>query len=309
MDDLSNHGYNKTLNGKHHTREEMLHHPLFLAIERQIATHLIDIHRRTPRLARFAASHRKWLLTQTLFAMHIGRNRSDPRSGLTAGRLMEAATTLKFASKNTAASFLSELVAYKFLRDVPDGTTDRRLRRLETTQASEDAMYAWFIGHMQCLDHLDGGNRAAAVYGDIRLFELAQPRAAGILILEPIWRVPRDSIGNFLWSEVGGLVLHDLISRLPDDARERDRIILEDVSVAESASEFGISLTNVKRMFRKAELDNLLGWEKTGGRNVLWLSRGFIEDYFHWQSAKFFELDRAVHWAADRLRLAQPTRA
>lgn len=305
MDDISGYTYNKALNGKHHSREEMLYHPRFLEIERQIASHLFDIHHRAPRLARLAASHRKWLLTQMLFAMHVGRDRRDPRSGLTAGRFMQAATGQKVASKNTAASFLSELVAYKFLRDVADETPDRRLRLLETTPVSWDAMHSWFMGHMKCLDYLDGGNRAVAVTADIRLFELAQPRAADILLLEPVWRTPRDSIGNFLWSEVGGLVLHDLIRRLPDDARSRDRIIVEDVTFSEIASKFGISLTNVKRMFRKAEADQLLGWEKAAGRGVLWLSRTFIEDYFHWQSAKFLELDRAVHWAANRLQLTQ----
>ncbi|KQV28532.1 hypothetical protein ASC97_05365 [Rhizobium sp. Root1203] len=289
------------LTGRLHSREEILHHPSFLAIEREIATHLIGIHRRAPRLARLAASHRKWLLTQTLFAMHAGRDPSDPLSGLTASRLMQVASDLKVASRNTAASFLAELVAYKFLRDVPDETPDRRLRRLETTEISEEAMHSWFLGHMSCLDRLDGGNRAALVISVPRLFQIAQPRAAAALCLEPVWRDPRESIGHFLWSDVGGLVLHDLIRRLPDDAREHDRIVLEGVSLVETSNEFGISLTNVKRMFKKAEAAGLLGWNAPRNRGNLWLSRTFIEDYFHWQSAKFAELDKAVHWAATRI--------
>jgi hypothetical protein len=274
------------LTGRLHAREEILHHPSFLAIEREIASHLIGIHRRAPRLARLAASHRKWLLTQTLFAMHAGRDPRDPLSGLTASRLMQVASDLKVVSRNTAASFLAELVAYKFLRDVPDETPDRRLRLLETTEISDEAMHSWFLGHMSCLDRLDGGNRAALVISVPRLFQIAQPRAAAALCLEPIWRDPRESIGHFLWSDVGGLVLHDLIRRLPDDAR---------------ANEFGISLTNVKRMYKKAEAAGLLGWNASRNRSNLWLSRTFIEDYFHWQSAKFAELDKAVHWAATHI--------
>ncbi|MEK1895014.1 MAG: hypothetical protein AAAB20_17370 [Rhizobium sp.] len=287
--------------GRLHTRDEILHHPLFLSIERQIALHLIGIHKRAPRLARLAASHQKWLLTQTLFAMHTGRDRGNPVSGLTAGRMMQVAKEFDLASKNTAASFLAELIAYKFLRDAPDETPDRRLRRLETTEVSEEAMASWFLGHMACLDQLDDGNRASQTVDEPRLFHLAQPRAARALIQEPIWKEPRSSIGHFLWSDVGGLVLHDLISRLPDDAREHKRVLLVGVSISELANEFGISLTNLKRMFKRAETDNLLGWESPRNRGALWLSRTFIEDYFHWQSAKFAELDSAIHWAASQI--------
>ncbi|WP_208250298.1 hypothetical protein WGT02_12745 [Rhizobium sp. T1470] len=288
--------------GRLHTRDEILHHPLFLSIERQIALHLIGIHKRAPRLARLAASHQKWLLTQTLFAMHTGRDRGKPVSGLTAGRMMQVAEEFDLASKNTAASFLAELIAYKFLRDAPDEMPDRRLRRLETTEVSEEAMASWFLGHMACLDQLDDGNRASLTADEPRLFHLAQPRAARALIQEPIWKEPRSSIGHFLWSDVGGLVLHDLISRLPDDAREHKRVLLVGVSISELANEFGISLTNLKRMFKRAETDNLLGWESPRNRGALWLSRIFIEDYFHWQSAKFAELDSAIHWAASQIR-------
>ncbi|MBB3541955.1 MULTISPECIES: hypothetical protein [unclassified Rhizobium] len=290
------------LTGRPHTRDEILHHPLFLSIERQIALHLIGIHKRAPRLARLAASHQKWLLTQTLFAMHTGRDKSNPVSGLTAGRMMQVAKEFDLASKNTAASFLAELIAYKFLRDAPDETPDRRLRRLETTELSEEAMASWFQGHMACLDQLDGANRGSLTADDPRLFYLAQPRAARALIQDPVWKEPRASIGHFLWSDVGGLVLHDLISRLPDDAREQHRILLKGVSISEIANEFGISLTNLKRMFKKAERDDMLGWESPRSRGALWLSRTFIEDYFYWQSAKFAELDRAIHWAAGQIR-------
>ena len=65
---------------------------------------------------------------------------------------------------------------------------------------------------------------------------------------------------------------------------------------------FGISLTNLKRMFKKAETDGMLGWENPRNLGTLWLSKTFIEDYFHWQSAKFAELDSAIHWAADQIR-------
>ena len=55
------------------SRAEIVAHPLYPAIERQIAQHLIGIHMRTPRMSRLKASHRKWLMTQSVFALALRR--------------------------------------------------------------------------------------------------------------------------------------------------------------------------------------------------------------------------------------------
>ncbi len=74
------------------TRTEIAVHPLFPTIEKQIAEHLIAIHLRTPRLSRLKASHRKWLMTHSLFALSLQRRDDDPLSGLTATRFVEIVT-------------------------------------------------------------------------------------------------------------------------------------------------------------------------------------------------------------------------
>ena len=48
-------------------------HPLFPRIDQRLALHLIAIHEQTPRLARLKASHRKWLMTQSLYALTLER--------------------------------------------------------------------------------------------------------------------------------------------------------------------------------------------------------------------------------------------
>lgn len=275
------------------TRTEIAGHALFPAIEKQIAEHLIEIHIKTPRLSRLKASHRKWLMTHALFALALRRREDDPLSGLTATRFIEMVEALDCASRNTATAYLAELVAYKFLRDVPD-VPDKRVRVLEPTEITLAGMFSWFRGHMACLDRLDGGSREATTVANPQIFRLAQPIAADLMMADSLWKDPPDSIGHFLWSDLGGMVLHDLITRLdPNLDRNADRIAIGPVSLSEISEIYFVSQTNLKRMFKKAENDNLLGWEQPRRRGSLWLSKVFVEDYFTWQSAKFAALDQA----------------
>lgn len=290
------------------TRAEIAAHPLFPTIEKQIAEHLIGIHLRTPRLSRLKASHRKWLMTHSLFALSLQRRDDDPLSGLTATRFVEIVMRLGAASRNTATAFLAELVAYKFLRDVPD-IPDRRVRVLETTEVAFQAMNAWFMGHMGCLDRLDNGVREQTAAADPRIFRIAQPFAAAQLVEDPTWRDPAESIGHFLWSDLGGMVLHDLIARIPPESLSGDRIELGPLSLPELSEIYMISATNLKRMFKKAETEGLLGWELPRRRGSMWLSRPFVEDYFRWQSAKFSALEDAFHHAVQELAIDLQTHA
>lgn len=287
------------------TRAEIAGHPLFPTIEKQIAEHLIGIHLRTPRLSRLKASHRKWLMTHSLFALSLQRRDDDPLSGLTATRFVEIVMKLGAASRNTATAFLAELVAYKFLRDIPD-VPDRRVRVLETTESAYGAMASWFMGHMACLDRLDGGVREQTAAADPRIFRIAQPFASAHLVEDPTWRDPPDSIGHFLWSDLGGMVLHDLIARIPGTLADQERIDVGPLSLPELSEVYMISATNLKRMFKKAEIDGLLGWQLPRRRGSLWLSRPFVSDYFTWQSAKFAALEQAFHHATGELGITLP---
>ena len=289
------------------THAEIASHPLFPSIEKQIAHHLIGIHVRTPRLSRLKASHRKWLMTQSLFALSLQRTDDDPLSGLTATRFVEIVMKLGAASRNTATGFLAELVAYKFLRDIPD-IPDRRVRVLESTEASNAAMNSWFMGHMACLDRLDGGNREATAAADPRIFRLAQPYAAAILVEDPDWRDPPESIGHFLWSDLGGMVLHDLIARVEAPSPDAEAIDIGPLTLSQLSDKYMISSTNLKRMFKKAETEGLLGWQLPRRRGNLWLARRFVGDYYHWQSAKFWALEQAFHHALAEIgRSGQPS--
>jgi len=282
------------------TRAEIVAHPLYPDIEKQIARHLIGIHMRTPRMSRLKASHRKWLMTQSLFALALRRTPDDPLSGLTATRFVDTVMKLGAASRNTATGYLAELVAYKFLRDVPD-IPDKRVRVLEPTELSLNGLRSWFNGHLACLDRLDGGNREMTSLAEERIFLIAQPIGAELMVADPTWREPKDSIGHFLWSDLGGIILHDLISRLDHVDRTAPTHSCGPVTLVELSDTYQVSTTNLKRMFKKAETDGLLHWEQPRRRGNLLLSSQFVEDYFTWQSAKFAAVDLSYQRALDEL--------
>lgn len=284
----------------------LIAHPLFPAVDRDIAGHLITIHRDTPRLARLKASHRKWLMTQSMYALSIQRRDDDPNSGLNPARFIGIATTIGAASRNTADAFLKELLAYKFLREVEHGN-DKRMRFLETTEASDRAMVSWFMGHMCGLDRLDGGEREKICAADPRIFRLAQPRAAERLIANPVWRYPADSIRAFLFAEFGGMILHEMMNQIDAFHAVEGRIVVGTVSVPALAQQYGISVTNVKTMFRKTEEAGFIGWVGARRNRTLWLSEAFLADYLMWQAQKFSALDEAFRYAHAQVSALAPS--
>ncbi len=279
---------------------EILANPGFFGIEVRIARHLVGIHEKSPRLARLKASHQKWFMTQMLFALQLERDAVGQHLGLTPTRLHDSIARYNIASRNTAASFLAEILAYKFIREVPH-PRDKRIHMYETTEIATQAMMSWFDGHMACLDEMDGGNRHALSLADRRIFRLAQPRAAHALLEDVRWRILPESIAPFIRSESGGMVLHEVVSRMSPDGTDGDRAYAGEVSIALLAGKYAISVTNVKRMFAPAQASGDAGWEKPRRKGQLWFSRRFVNDYFHWQATKFAALDEAAHWARETL--------
>lgn len=273
---------------------EIAQHPQFPRAEELVARRLIGLQEKAPRLVRLKSSHRKWLITHSLFALDSQRDPADPLSGLTASRLIDVVVDISAASRNTASAFLQELLAYKFLREIPD-VPDRRIRLFQLTDISVNAMKIWFDAHMEALDILDGGNRAAVCAARPELFRRAHMRAAAALVEDETWRDPRPSIAPFLWSDAGGMVLHDIITRLPTARSDGDRLLLGPLALSDLAERYSVSVSNVKRMFSSVEKEALAGWTQPRRRGSFWISQGMLGDYFHWQAAKFAALDEAIH--------------
>ncbi|AEG04515.1 hypothetical protein [Sinorhizobium meliloti] len=279
---------------------DLVRNPNFPQILQAGARTLIALNDLFPRVARLVASHQKWMLTQAAYSLHLERDVNNPESGITAARLLKFMRDTGGASRNTAAAFLAELVAYKMLQPASGGRT-KRARPLEPTEVSETAMRLWFKSQMSTIDLLDGGTRVERVEADKSIFERAQPLAARRLLSDSRWTTPPKGVAIFVWSESGGVILDDLMTRVSEFAPMDGKVWVE-VSLAKLAEHYLISNTHVRRIFARADAAGFLGKSEDGRRGRFWLSARLIEEYVSWQAVKIEALasayDQASDWAA-----------
>ncbi|WP_275782929.1 hypothetical protein [Pararhizobium gei] len=275
----------------------VLANPELLAVLQVHARHMIGIFDLFPRVARLTSAQQKWLLTQATYALHLQRDPADPSSGITASRLLDWISQYGAASRNTTTAFLAELLAYKLVRDIP-GLPSGRSRPLEPTETGHEAMKLWFRGQMHSLDLLDDGGRVSRLEANPAIFSYAQPSAARKLIADSSWREPPPSVSCFVWTEYGGMILDDLVSRITHLAPAKGRYSIGDLHFSELSSHYSLSPTHIRRLFSRAlELGHLGGNEKSTRGRSFWATESFIEDYKRWQSVKFSALDHAFHEA------------
>ncbi|OBZ92340.1 hypothetical protein ADU59_26695 [Pararhizobium polonicum] len=280
--------------------------PALLGVLQQSTQYMIGLYDHFPRIARLVASQQKWLLTQAAYALHLQRDPTDPLSGITASRLLDIIVEFDAASRNTATAFLAEMLAYKLIRDVP-GSPSKRSRPLEPTDVSHEAMTLWFRGQMHSLDLLDSGGRVARLEANPEIFHRAQPIVAKQLIADRAWREPPLSISCFVWTEHGGLILDDFISRIVNAVPQDGCHWVENLRFAELSSHYSLSRTHVRRLFSRAEALGSLGWQDRGSsRNRTWATAAFVEDYKRWQSIKLCAFDRAYNDAVRSIDTGTP---
>lgn len=275
-----------------YTAENLAANDRFLAAILHCADQMLAIYRESPRIASIFAAQQRWLMAHTGFALHYGYP-DDRRSGLYSGRFVDFAVKNDIASRNTAAAFLQEMLAYRFLRPVPG--PDKRTRYLEPTEIAEEHFARWLITHMMILDSLDGGERAEKVTADApAMMAEIQPLIARSIINSESVRNPGPTFNLFNWANSGGLVMDYLISRLPEFPRSAERVVLGSLSLKEIRDQFMISNTHLKRLLTQAAGMGSIGWTEPSRKGDFWLSRRFISEYWNYQAAKFAIIDAAA---------------
>lgn len=276
--------------------ERILATPDLFPILQAGARNMVALYDPFPRIARLVAAHQKWLLSQIAFALYLDRDPSIPTSGITASRLLDVIETCGGASRNTATAFLAEMLAYKLIRDVP-GHVGRRTRPLEPTETSLNALLLWFGGQMRTLDQFDGGNRSVILEtAPMALVTRAQPHAVRSLVNNPAWREPPTSVASFVWTELGGLILDDVITRITDLSPVDGLYRVESLRLSDLSDRYGISRTHIRRMFNRAQIHGFVGRDEET-RGSWWLSGTLLADYARWQAVKFAALAEGFAYA------------
>lgn len=275
--------------------EQLARHPKFVPSLRFLSEALRNRYDSGPRIARMLASHQRWLLTQTAYALHLEYDSAVPGSGLTVVALRDVITHHRIASRNTVLSFIEELLTYRFLELAPGPV--RRPRRYVPTEVSYTAMFGWYLANLATIDLLDGGGRAAALVASPMLMDLAQPRMARNCLATDVWRDPPECVGLFLWTEAGGLVVDHIMSKLDLAGDAGDRIDIGRFDARALATHFMISRTHLQRLLRKSAERGDIGWHDEARKTRMWVSRDFLDQYCGWQAIKLAAVDEAFSWA------------
>ncbi|PDS31070.1 hypothetical protein [Rhizobium phaseoli] len=274
------------------TAETLAAEDRFLAAILHCADQMLAIYRESPRIASIFAAQQRWLMAHAGFALHYGHPDYE-NSGLYSGRFVDFAVKNDIASRNTAAAFMQEMLAYRFLRPAPGA--DKRTRYLEPTEIAEQHFTRWLVTHMMILDSLDGGERAEKIAADpAAMMAAIQPRIAKAIIGSQAVRSPGPTFNLFNWANSGGLVMDYLISRLPDFPRTAKRVVVGPLSLRELREQFMISNTHLKRLLTQASNMGSVGWSEPSRKGDFWLSRPFILEYWNYQASKFAIIDAAA---------------
>jgi len=280
------------------TATELRSSPRFLVALKMMAMELQAHFDANPRLSRFLASHQRWLLSQAAFALYLEYDPAVPGTGLTTGRLKDMILSVKAASRNTVLNFLDQVMTYRYMRVAENG--GKRPRRFEATDVSLEGMMRWFQSNLAALDYVDGGNRVEQFQAAPELFRLSQPRIARRCIEDENWRDPPPRIAMFMWTESGGLVMDELISRV-DPEETGESYDLGRIDARAMASHFLMSRTHLQRLLRKAVETGCLAWHDETKKTHMSMSRDYVEEYCGWAAIKFSIVDEVFDWAKAKL--------
>lgn len=282
--------------------DDLLQDSAFPAALQALSGHLVAVFRQNPRLTLIFSSHQRWMMAQCGFALSCERDPADPTSGLYAAKFIEKLIRHDVASRNTAAAFLKEMLAYRFIQPVADAP-DRRTRPLEPSPVSVSGMMTWLKAHSGFLDELHGGNRLALLELHPELLRLAQPRIAHGVLTSAVIRDPGETFRLFGWANSGSLVMDWFITNMALDREEAGRIPIPNVTLSEISSLFLISKTHLKRLFHQAEKTGGIGYAVRFNKTELWISRKFFDEFRLYQAEKFALVDSAMGTAFEQAGL------
>lgn len=248
------------------------------------------------RLTAVFATQQRWLMSHVGLALYFRGLSEGKTNGLHISKFLEAVVAADIASRNTADSYIKEMIHYKYVESRPS-PGDRRIRPLAPAQNALATVDGWVRAHLYSLDRLAAGNRLSAYEGVPNALQLIQPIIADGLIVAHAVRNPERTFSLFTWLDNGGWIMDWLMASMEDAPMSVERAAVGAVSTVEMAELLKLSRTHLARKFREAENLGSLGWEGRRGHSVMWVSRGFREEYASAQAIKLSIIDQAFEKA------------
>jgi hypothetical protein len=264
---------------------------LYPVIKLQSAS-MLSLREHDARLSAAFATQQRWLMSHVGLALYFRGLSAGTANGLHITRFLEAVVEADIASRNTADSYIKEMIYYKYVESLPS-PADRRMRPLGPALHALAIVDGWVRLHLYSLDRLTGGNRLAAYEATPNALQLVQPIISDGLIAAHAVRNPERTFSLFTWLDNGGTVMDWLMASMEDAPMSAERVAVGPISTVEMAQRLMLSRTHLARKLREAEAMGSLGWEGRRGHSVMWVSRGFREEYASAQAIKLSIVDHA----------------
>ena len=261
----------------------------FAAIQFQSAA-FTAVNQQSPRLASLFSTQHRWLMSHIGLSLYF-RSQLGHYAGFTPSEFLDLVHAWQVASRNTAASFLQEMVHYEIICE-KQHPSDRRKKLLAPDAPALSACSIWISTHARTLDALDGGNRSSYVARP-NVSRILQPLIADGLLSEPTLRQPPSPFSHFMWVNSGFLITERLILALECPSPNVPKIQTKLISVQELTSGLLLSRSHAARLIQSAEQLNIMGWTASKGRSPIWVSKEFLESFMEVQWAKLQVIDRA----------------
>lgn len=271
------------------TAGQIADNPALHRLVRDQARALLSAYEGDPRLSSVFATQQRWLMAHAGLSL-VFRNEGPMQT--TAARILELVAEHQVASRNTADSFLKELLHYRIIVSSDTGG-DKRSRPVEPAESSLSVLNGWLIAHLMTLDGLDGGRRCQIYLAAPDGLRRMQPLIADGLLSNHDVRQPEKTFSLFTWLNNGGVVMEWLFSGIEPDASSQDQIPTQVLSIAEFATFLRLSRTHLDRKLREAEELGSIGWQGRRGNSAMWVSRAFLNEYLHAQAVKLAIFDAA----------------
>jgi AraC-like DNA-binding protein len=281
------------------TSDEILAIPALYSQIRVQSRAMIDMFESDTRMSAPFATQQRWLMSHVGLEIYFHSVTGGRSPGINISHFIDVVHKHGIASRNTADSFIKELIKYKYVIQTAD-PQDKRLRPLIPVDSVIRAIAGWLLVHLASLDGLAGGNRVETLHNAPGLLAYIQPAVAQGLITNRAVRSPEATFSLFTWLDNGGLVMDWLIASMPDLPPDTERVSVGRLSVAEMAAKLSLSRTHLARKLKEAEDLGSIGWEGRRGHSVMWVSKGFRQEYANAQAAKLSIIDHAFEAATAR---------
>ncbi|QUS38735.1 hypothetical protein RPMA_07735 [Tardiphaga alba] len=270
------------------TPDQLVEHPGFAACLQRQSAGLIGAFEGNPRLTAVFATQQRWLMAHAALALYF----RSPERRIKLADFFDVVALHEIASRNTADTFVKEMVHYDFARATED-ERDKRTRPIEPTAESLAQVHGWLMLHLATLDGLDGGSRYTRAMAHDDILVRVQPLVADGLLVSPAIRKPDKTFALFTWINSGGLVMDRIMAGISLDDIQNDRIPTASTSAIDMVVGLALSRGHLLRKLRAAEAIGSLGWAGKRGQSAMWISQGFWREYAMAQAEKLVIIERA----------------